>query len=246
MQPPGSLRTHYLIDYESRRDAETLEAMGGYLVVFNPGSAAADLDVTVYVANREPERFALQARPGATTASPVSGWPVRPEGRFALRVEASRPVVAQATLGWNNTGGDSSPSAVTRASRVREAATSYQSTPALARRWYLADGIVLDDRKRLWYRESEWTLVLNPNDEPARVELGVFYRWFTRTHVIEVPARRLRAVRMDDLVMTNRHYGLRVASDRPVVVHSRRDVFWYDATELMTLWSVPLVALAER
>lgn len=87
--------------------------------------------------------------------------------------------------------------------------------------------------------------MLNPNDTPARVELAVFYSPLTRHHAVDVPARRLRAVRMDHLALTNHHYGLRVVSDRPVAVQSRRAVYWYDSPELlMTFWSVPLAPLA--
>jgi hypothetical protein len=241
MHPPGSLRTHYFVDFESHRDPETLLTTGGWLVVFNPASRPAQLDCTVYYEDRDPERFQLQARPGTSTAWYASDWPIRVSGRFALKAEASEPIIAQATLGWNNSGGDSSPTAITRSPKgIREAATSYMSILAPAERWFLADGTVLLDPTATWYRESEWTIVLNPNDEPAEVELAVFYSPLTRHHSATVPPRRLKAIRMDDLVLANHHYGLRVASDRPVVVQSRRDVYWPDSPELMTFWSVPL------
>lgn len=243
MQPPGSLRTHYFIDFESYRDPGTLLAMGGFLVVFNPASQPQPLDLTVYFEDRDPERFQLQARRGASTAFEASGWPVKVGGRFAVKVESSKPVIAQVTLGWNNSGGDSRPTAVTRSPKgIREAAASYPSIPAPADRWFLADGIVLLDPGATWYRESEWAIVLNPNDEPAQLDLGVFYSPFTHHHAATVPPRRVKAIRMDDLVLANHHYGLRVASDRPVVVQSRRNVYWPDSPELMTLWSVPFVA----
>jgi hypothetical protein len=93
-------------------------------------------------------------------------------------------------------------------------------------------------------RESEWAIVLNPNDAPARLELALFYRWLTRTHAIEVAPRRLRAIKLDDLVLRpNLHYGVRVASDRPVGVQWRRAVYWHDGSELMTFWSLPAQAL---
>jgi hypothetical protein len=243
VQPAGHLRTHYLVDFEYYRDAETLLTMDGWLLVFNPASRPADLDLTVYFEDRDPERFQLQARPGATTAWRPSEWPIRLSGRFALKAEASEPVIAQATLGWNNSGGDHGPAASARSSKgIREAATSYMSVSP-ADRWFLADGIVLLDPNATWYRESEWTIVLNPNDQAAELDLDVFYSRFAGHHRATVPPRRLKAIRMDDLVFANRHYGLRVASDRPVVVQSRRNVSWPDSPDLMTLWSVPLVPL---
>jgi hypothetical protein len=245
VQPAGSLRTHYLLDFESHRDPGTLHTMDGWLVVFNPASRPAKLDLTVYFEDREPERFRLEARPGATTAWRASDWPVRVSGRFALRAEASEPVIAQATLGWNNSGGVHEPDAAAGSPRgIREAASSYLSIPAPADRWILADGIVLLDPAGTWYRESEWTIILNPNDEPADLDLAVFYSPFTRHHAATVPPRRLKTIRMDDLVIANHHYGLRVASDRPVAVQSRRNVYWPDSPELMTFWSVPLASFS--
>lgn len=243
--PAPVLRTHYLIDFEYYRDAARLLEASGYLLIFNPGSREVPLDVTVYFEDREPQRFQLTARAGATTWSSVTEWPVKPEGRFALAVASAEPVIVQASIQWDNTGGDLGSKAAARsAAGRREAATSYTAIPDLAERWYLADGLVIDKPEESWLRESEGTIVLNPGDAPARVTLTTFYRWFVRQHTIEVPPRRVRHVRMDDIVLANRHYGLRVASDRPVAVQSRRTMYWYDSTELMSFWSVPLVPLA--
>jgi hypothetical protein len=117
--------------------------------------------------------------------------------------------------------------------------------PALAGRWYVADGIVIDNRDELWIRESEWAVMLNPGDAAAHVELGLFFKVFTRSHTVEVPPRRVRAIRMDDLVtLRNKHYGVRFASDVPIAAQWRRTVAWYDSPELMSFWSVPCVPLA--
>lgn len=245
VQPAGSLQTHYLLDFESSVDARAGERTAGFLVVFNPSSQPADFDVTVYFEDRDPQSFRLTARAGATTAFHATEWPIKPTGRFALEVRAAQPVIAQATLGWDDAAGNGAPDATTTSPRgLREAATSYVAIPGLADRWYLADGIVLNDRRELWYRESEWTFLLNPGDAPAHVDLAVFYSPLTRHHAVDVPPRRLRVVLMDDLVLANHHYGVRVASDRPVAAHSRRAVYWHDSPELMTFWSVPLVPLA--
>ena len=79
--PAPVLRTHYLIDFEYYRDAARLLEASGYLLIFNPGSREVPLDVTVYFEDREPQRFQLTARAGATTWSSVTEWPVKPEGR---------------------------------------------------------------------------------------------------------------------------------------------------------------------
>lgn len=244
--PPGSLRTHYLIDFTYEQDPATRAATMGHLVVFNPGPRTADLDVTAYFEAREPERFVLHADAGTSTESSYPSWPVRPGERFALALTSSEPVVAQATIGWNNVANDGAPTArALDGSRPREAVTSYTAIPALAPRWYVADGVVLDRADVLWVRESEWAVMLNPGDTPAHVELGLFFRFFTRGHTIEVPPRRVRAVRMDDLVtLRNKHYGVRFASDVPIAAQWRRSVTWYGSDELMSFWSVPCVPLA--
>jgi hypothetical protein len=242
--PAPTLRTHYLLDYERGADREARFATGGHLLVFNPGRRAAELDVTAYFEDREPATFHLQARPGATTESEPREWPVPADGRFALRVESSEPVVAQATIGWNNTAGDFSPAATAAGGApVREAASSYMGIPALARRWYVADATVIDAPETLWLHESEWALLLNPGDRPAKVRLSLFYRWFARHHEVEVPARRLRAVVMDDLAIANHHYGVRIVGDAPIAAQWRRTVKRQGSPELLAFWSVPGVPL---
>lgn len=246
--PPGSLTTHYLVDFTYVSDAATRTATMGHLVVFNPAPRPATLEVTVYFEDRDPEHFRLEADAGTSTESSYPSWPVKPGDRFALALTSNEPVVAQATVGWNNVGNDGNPDArAIDGGRPREAVTSYTAIPALAERWYHADGVVLDKPNVLWIRESEWAVLLNPGDAPARIELGLFFRWFTKTHTIEVAPRRVRAVRMDDLVpIRNKHYGVRIASDVPIAAQWRRTVEWYDSPELMSFWSIPCVPLAGR
>jgi len=242
--PEGAMRTQYLLDYEHTVDAERLVASHGYLLIFNPGATVVRIDVTVYYEDRDPEIFALEAGPGTTTASAIAEWPVVPQGRFALGIASSEPVVAQATIAWDNTGGNLETGAATKSpTGVREAATSYMAIPRLADRWYLADGIVMNDPDHYWVRETETTLVLNPGNQDANVEVSTFYRPLTRHQRVQVPARRLAAVRMDDLAFANHHYGLRVTSDRPIAVQSRRVVYWNGTPDVMTFWSTPCVAL---
>jgi hypothetical protein len=243
--PPATLKTHYLIDFTYVDDAATGAATEGHLVVFNPSARPAQLDATVYFEDREPEHFALEAAAGASTESNYTSWPVKPGERFALGIASSEPVFAQATVGWNNVRNDGQPTARARdGGRPREAATSYMAIPTLADRWYLADGIVLDQPRALWIRESEWAVLLNPGDAPAEVELALFFKHWTRAHAFEIAPRRVRAVRMDDVVtLRNRHYGLRVASNVPIAAQWRRTIEWYDSPELMSFWSIPLVPM---
>jgi len=236
--PPG-LQTHYLIDLEYLLDHDAGFGTVSHLIVFNPGARVAQLDITAYFEDREPTTFRLSARPGTSTVWDHRKWPIDPGTRFALKVVSSEPVIAQVTMGWNNAanGGPLPP-------RPREAATSYLSIRDLATRWYVADGVVINAPRALWFRESEWAIVLNPDDRPAHVDMSLFYRWLTRSHPIEVPPRRVRAVPMNDLVVrANLHYGVRFASDVPVAVQWRRTVNWYDSPELMAYWSIPAMSL---
>ena len=243
--PEGSMRVHYLLDYECRFDPVTRFATMAHLVVFNPGRRQVDLQVTAYFEDREPRSFALLARPGTSTSWNCTDMPIEPNSRFALRVESSEPVFAQATLGWNDVANEAGWEARSASgARPREAAKSYTSIPALAPRWYVADGTVIARPGSGWVRESEWALVLNPRDRPARVELTLFYSVFARTHTVDVPARRLRAVSVDTFAIANHHYGARFVADQPVAVQWLRTLHWYDAPELMAFWSVPGVPFA--
>lgn len=128
---------------------------------------------------------------------------------------------------------------------MRETAKSYLSVGEPARRWFVADGIILDAPSALWIKESEDALILNPGTAPARVELALHFQGSVIRHAVEVPARRLRRVAMDPLARANTNYGTAFTSDEPVVVHWRRAVYWYDSDEVMAFWSLPALPLAE-
>lgn len=231
---------HYLIDFGGAPEANGDFQVTGHLVVFNPGAVEAHLDLTLYFEDRDPIVLHQKAAPRSSTASTSSGWGVPQGKRFAVEVRSDQPVVCQATIGWTNTGGDYAPRARTSSPRgVREAAKSYLSIRELARRWRIADGIVLDSPQGLWIRESEWALVLNPGDAAARVSIHLYGSGWSRQHELEVPPRRLRAVYMDDVAPRNQLYGVEFESDRPVAAQWVREVRWYDSPEMMAYWSVP-------
>jgi hypothetical protein len=214
----------------------------GHLLVYNPGSRDADLTVTVYHEDRDPDHFPLRAHAHTSTESNYTQWPITPNSRCALQVESSEPVICQATIGWTNTGNDYRPQATTKSPRgVRETAKSYMSIPALARKWYLADGLVLDNRDQLWIKESEWAVLLNPGDQPAQITLIMDSLGATCTHTVEIPPRRVRTLCMDPIARPNQHYGVTFTSDQPVAAQWLRAVNWYDNQELMAFWSVPCV-----
>lgn len=240
---PDPLRPHYLIDFGGPPEKSTDFQINGHLVVFNRSDRPANLDLTAYFEEREPKRWKMIAKPGTSTETSSQSWGI-PQGlRYAIEVRSDEPIVAQATVGWTNTGGDYSPNARTSSPRgIREAAKSYVATRDLPLRAFVADGIVLDGPQNLWIRESEWALLLNPGEAPAHVVLSLLGSGWQRRQEIEVPPRRLRALYMDDIAPRNEHYGVEMNSDRPVAMRWVREVRWYDSPEIMGYWSVPAVA----
>lgn len=231
---------YYLLDFGAPAPPAPGSHVTGHLLVFNPGAADAELTLTLYFEDRDPVVVQRRAPAGKSSEFGSGGLGVPPGQRVAVEVRSSEPVVCQATIGWTNTGGDYSPGARTSSPRGRrETAKSYLAIDGLARRWFIADGVVLDGPGQLWIRESEWALVLNPGDSAARVELKLRGQQWDKTQVVEVAPRRLRSVFMDDVAPRNQHYGAELASDVPIAAQWLREVRWYDSAEPMAVWSVP-------
>ncbi|MCG8435402.1 MAG: sensory rhodopsin transducer, partial [Gammaproteobacteria bacterium] len=240
MSPPGALNTHYLIDYEIVRDEREGHATDAYLLLLNPGGKTANLDVTVFYEDQEPQQFSLAVKGERVAGSNYSAWPVEPNRRFALRVESDQPVIAQATMGWTNTLGDHSIGAPTSSPMgPREIAKSYMSSRSLGTSCFVPDGFVIHKPGEIWVKESESVLLLNPGDVDAEVELLIYGKLhMMKSHRVRVPARRLASVSMDSLVTPNEHYGVRIKSTVPVAGQWLRSLKWYDSPELMSYWSV--------
>jgi len=229
----------YLVDFEYLAESDTLFATMGHMLAFNPGPRDAELTVTVFYEDRDCTTFTLQAPAGKSTESNYTKWPIQPGVRFALQVESTEPIVCQATVGWTNTNNDYNPTAFTKSPHgVRECAKSYMAIEQLGRDWYLADGVVIDRPQHVWIRESEWALLLNPGAAPVHVTMALHAA--TRSeHQVEVPARRLKTVFMDEIVERNVHYGVHFTADQPIAAQWLRTVNWYDRPDLMAFWSVP-------
>jgi hypothetical protein len=234
------MHRYYLLDHHYAVDDENLTGSMGHLLAFNPGSAAVELQVTLFFEDQEPAPFALTAPPKSRLNSTYDQWPVEPDMRFAMMVECERPVVCQATVGWNNTKNDYRPGATTKIEpEVRECAKSYMALDRLATDWYVADGVVIDNPAGIWVRESEWAVLLNPGAQPATVTIHMHYGDAAGEHTLVVPARRMRCVYMDDVADRNRGYGIHFASDQPVAAQWLRAVYWAHRPVLMAFWSVP-------
>jgi hypothetical protein len=235
------MKTHYLLDHNFIQDDEKLYGEFGHLLAFNPGKKDADLKLTFYFENRELEEMHMVAKAGESTETNYAKWPVKPGTRFALKVDSSEPIACQSTVGWNVTLNSYAPNAKTKSPLgIREAVKSYMSITALNKEWFLPDGIVIDMPKDIYVHESEWALILNPGDQAASVKLALHYKDI-EVHNVNVPARRLMAVHMDEIARRNSHYGVHFQSDQPVAVQWLRTVSWYDRDELMGYWSVPCV-----
>ncbi len=238
------MATHYLLDHNYLLDEEKGFGEFGHLLAFNPGPRDAQLKITLYFEDREPVTFNQVAPAGESSESNYGRWPVKPTVRFAMAVESSEPIACQSTIGWNVTSNNYAPGARTLSPRgVRECAKSYMAITQLARDWYLPDGIVIDNPGGIYVRESEWALLLNPGGKPAQVTLALHYKDVAE-HRVEVPARRLKVIYMDDVARRNSHYGVHFASDQPIAAQWLRVVKWNDSPELMCYWSVPCVPLA--
>ena len=235
------MKTHYLIDHEYIVDEERLYGAFGHLLAFNPGSRDAQLKITIYFEDRDPVAFDFVAPAGKSSETNYGKWPIEPNTRFALKVKSSEPIVCQSTNGWNVTLNDYAPNAATKSPLgIRETAKSYMAITELARLWYVADGIVIDGPEHMYVRESEWAVFLNPGDEPATVTMALHYDDIDE-HAVEVPARRLKVVYMDDVARRNSHYGVHFSSDQPIAAQWLRAVMWNDCDEVMAFWSVPCV-----
>jgi len=233
--------TYYLIDHEYLVDEDKLHGNFGHLLAFNPGSHDAELKLSLFFEDREPVSFPFTAASGQSSETNYSKWPVQTNTRFALVVESPEPLACQSTVGWNVTKNDYSPNAQTKSPQgLRECAKSYMAIERLSQDWYLPDGIVIDMVDKIYVRESEWAVILNPGDKPTAVTLALHYDKVVN-HTVEVPARRLRCVYMDDIARRNAHYGVHFHSDVPVAVQWLRSVNWYDRDEVMAYWSVPCV-----
>jgi len=234
--------TYYLLDHEYMENEEDLTGAFGHLLVYNPGPEEVELRGTVFFEDREPAALTHLAPPRMTSESNYRDWPVEPDVGFALMVESERPVICQSTVGCNNSKNNYRPGAPTRIEpEVRECAKSYMAIDRLATDWFLVDNVIIDT-ERIWVRESEWVVLLNPGDQPARATMslqrGQGDEHQEEEHQMDVPARRIKCVYMDDFA-PHRFYGVHIASDQPVAVHKLRAVFWTDRPVLMAFWSVP-------
>ncbi len=216
-----------------------------HLLLLNPAAEAARVRVRLFFTDRDPAAFELAAAARTTTESASSSWPVGAGGRFALVAESDRPVVCQATVGWNSTANDYRPGATARSPRgVRETARSTLPAP-IGRRLFLADGIDLGGAGS-WLRETETLAVLVREEQPVRATLRLHAAAASRDRALELPSRRLTLLLMAGALPRDLHYGAELVASRPLAAAWLREVYWQQGDEPMASWSVPLTPLASR
>lgn len=236
------MNTYFLTYNDYFANSETGFGQLGHLLAFNPGDRDVMMEVTVFFEDKEPLRFKLPAPAKCSTESNWEGWGCIPPGtKFAYRVECEIPLALQVTIGQNNTGNDYSPKAKGYPDKVRETVLSYLPGIA-AKEHYLPDGIVIVSPETIWVLEHEWLILCNPNQEPAKIAVETMFRkGDSQSFELTLPPERIQYVFMDEKVPTLRHYGAKVTSDNPVSAQWLRTVNWYDRSEMMSSWSVPLV-----
>jgi len=239
----------YLIVQDYHVDPQTKYGSMGHLLAFNPTKRDAKLDVTFYYEDEGPTKTSLLASALKTSEWNWNSWEeLRKYKRFAMGIASEEPVFVQATIGWNNTMNDYSPRTK---NGERECAKSYLGITSLSKVCYYVDSVVIDT-PRMWVRESEWNILLNPTKRPAEVAMTLYFRDGTVQELkYTVPAERLKWVYMDEVVdKRNQFYGTKVQSSEPIAAHHLRVVYWMDKDEtaywtntpIMTFWTVPFLS----
>ncbi len=164
------------------------------LDLLNANGAPATVRLTFYFADGATARAAVSVPASSERAVPASRLISR-AGAFGLRVQANQPVTAQLDLTRNGQDGD-----------------DILGSPALATRWYLAEGYTF-----LTFHET--VALLNPGDGAAHVTLRLMSaaRGPRRAVPVSVPAHTQTLVDVNRL-LPNQSLGAVVDSDHPIAV----------------------------
>jgi len=232
---------YYLLYNNYFEDEITGFAEFGHLLTYNPGTEDADINLTFYYEDKCTSSLKLKAFAETTTESNYATWKIEKPLRFAYKVESPVPLACQATIGWNNVMNDYR-SFHEVDPRHRECVISYMAIDKLANDWYHPDCIVINMPDKIWVREPEWLILLNPGDETAEIAVNMsFENKEKKTCCFNVEPMRLKYIYMDEIAIQNLHYGIHVHSDKKIAAQWLRMVKWYNKNEVMSYWSVPLI-----
>lgn len=164
------------------------------LDLLNANGAPATVRLTFYFADGATAHAAVSVPVSSQRAVPVRRL-IKQTGAFGLRVQSDQPVTAQLDLTRDGQDGD-----------------DILGSPALATRWYLAEGYTF-----LTFHET--VALLNPGDGPAHVTLRLVSaaRGPRRDVPISVPAHTQTLVDVNR-VLPNQSLGAVVDSDHPIAI----------------------------
>ena len=151
-----------------------------YLLVQNPGDAAASVEITYMTHDGPLTRPGLEVPPRSRRTVVVSND--LPNKDFATEVRSSKPVVVERAMYWR------SPTGAWREGHV------VTGLPTLSRRWYLPEGSTA-------WGFDEWILLQNPGEASLDVRLAFVDAAGRSTEVtIVAPPKTRRTVRVADWV----------------------------------------------
>lgn len=202
-----------------RKDSPNMQSI--WLCMFNPTKRDAGVVMMLYYEDIDPTQLRLTVPAKTKRNFHLSEYnEVVKDKHYGARILSTEPIVVQPAVGYY--GPDDKHDWYTRASYWTIAST------ALSKVWYFADGVVIDvpDRR---LKESEWVFVLKPNKEATQVTLNVYYNDQTEdVFRCNVPAERLKAIFLDDIVTKNKGYGVRIVSGEPIAVQETRRIWEED------------------
>jgi len=184
---PGATQFYLAGGQNSATEHSTLDLL-------NATGAPATVRLTFYFADGATAHAAVSVPASSQRAVPARRLISR-VGAFGLRVQADQPVTAQLDLTRDGQDGD-----------------DILGSPALATRWYLAEGYTF-----LTFHET--VALLNPGDGPAHVTLRLVSTATgpRRDVPISVPAHTQTLVDVNR-VLPNQSLGAVVDSDHPIAV----------------------------
>jgi len=99
-----------------------------------------------------------------------------------------------------------------------------------ATEWYYAEGMLMDNHNGTkigdHWDSGDWLCLVNPGDEEAHVTITVFYDDLPpREHNLTIAPRRAKQQPLhaiENLLVHNKQYGVRVRSDVPIVAQETR------------------------
>jgi hypothetical protein len=173
-----------------------------FLLLFNPEDSEARCHVTYLVQGGQPyfQDFTLAAKSRSTTL--VNALPGLNGQAFSIKVESSKPVVAQRNIyfDWSGftygiNGGD-----------------SVMGVPAPSKTWYLAEGCT-------GYFFDEYILVMNPTDKLANVNVEFATATGPRPYGCQVAPYSRGTIAVDSIPgLESAETGAIVTSDTDVVI----------------------------